>query len=111
MTDAEKTALSEQREAEHLGRVAVYHGKARDVCPYAEGPRRDLWLKSYDATASRGITRPDMCPAMGSGYLAFQDGLHQNECPYPSGSQSREDWREGWEKAQRAKEKDDERYR
>ena len=111
MTAAEQAALAEQHEAERLGRVAFHHEETRDVCPFAEGSLRELWLKGYDTTSRRGKSRPDMHQAIGAGFYAFMDGLRHDENPYRSRGQARTDWLEGWEKARLSKEKDDQRHR
>jgi ribosome modulation factor len=100
-------------EIERRGRVALHHGKPRDACPFADGdPRRERWLAGHDNATRR--YRYDFPPAKEAGFRAFRDGLRVNECPYNwrKDSKSAAEWREGYEHARQAKERDDtERYR
>lgn len=106
--------MAAEAEAERLGRVAVHHRTGRETCPFpANDPRSKLWLRGWDK-ASKRHNRPDFPSAMAEGFRAFQDGLHEAECPkhIAQDRQLRELWRQGWEKARLAKEKyDEEAYR
>lgn len=108
--ELEKAALD--REAERLGRVAHHHGKTEADCPYStDDPLRDHWMTGIRAARCRR-NRADMGPARASGFRAFQDGLKRTECPFGFLTPDRTEWLEGWERAERAKEKyDDEHYR
>jgi|HubBroStandDraft_4_1064222.scaffolds.fasta_scaffold820584_2 ribosome modulation factor len=110
MTKAEQEALAQRQEAERLGRVAFHHGKASAACPYAEGdPLRQEWLNGLDQASKRKL-RLDMSPARAKGNNAFNDGLTPQECPL-NRSTERTEWHEGWERARKFKEKQDERFR
>lgn len=97
-----------EREAGRQGRVAIHHGKPRDACPHGEdSPLRKHWLDGWDAVKKRGVGRPDMSPARGAGYRAFQDGLRHNECPYDPRTQDANEWCAGWRDAEENKRKRD----
>lgn len=100
------------REVERLGRVAHHYRKSESDCPYsADDPLRGRWIAGFQA-ASKRQNRLDMSPARASGFRAFQDGLHRDECPLGFLTPERSEWVEGWEHAERVKEKyDDEHYR
>lgn len=111
MSKAEQEALARRQEAERLGRVASHYGNSREACPYAEGdPLRQDWLSGLDQASKRKL-RLDMSPARAKGYNAFRDGLAEHECPLDRRSKECTEWHEGWQKARKDKEKDDERFR
>src|ERR1700730_8244756 len=109
MTPAEQAALVAQQEAKRQGAVAFHHKKPLDACPFKDDdPLRQYWLEGR-AAASRRKNRLDMDPVRAEGFRAFQDGLLPNECPYGRGPRSQ--WIEGWEQAERSKERREKVYR
>jgi ribosome modulation factor len=107
LSEAEQDDLARRREADRQGRVAFHHGKAREVCPFAEGdPLRQDWLGGFEQASKRTL-RLDMSPARAKGNNAFKDGLLPEECPLGSRSAERSEWLSGWEQGRAFKEKND----
>jgi hypothetical protein len=72
-----------------------------------DDPLRQYWLEGR-AAASKRKNCKDMDPLRAEGFRAFQDGLLPSECQYGRGPRSQ--WIEGWEQAERAKERCEEVY-
>lgn len=115
MTRKEEVADAAAAEAERQGSVAFHHGKARDDCPFGEedDPRRRRWLAGHDKASAGRKNRLDMSPTAAAGFRAFRDGLHRDECPADIKRDGKKwsEWLQGWERGERARERDEDRHR
>jgi hypothetical protein len=103
----------EEKEAEHLGRVAGHahqFAKKETECPHAEDdPLRPFWQQGFDHGAT-GTIRLDMEPEIARGWRGFHDRLERDECPFGArDGASYHGWQRGWLDAKAAKDKDDDK--